>query len=886
VSRRPTPMIAQYQAVKRRHPDKLVFFRLGDFYEVFFDDAELVARELDITLTARGASGSRVPMAGVPHHAAQGYIGRLLEKGYKVVLCDQVEDPRQARGLVRREVTRILTPGTVIDTDLLPDTANNFLCAVSEVAARLGLARVDISTGEFCVGEFEGPDRVDELLQEVGRLEPAECLLPASLAGDDGPAARIKALTPCVITIWPTEATDPAACRQALLEHFGTTSLHAFGCEDLPAAITAAASVLSYLRANQAGHLAHLRRLTTEGAGRFAALDRLTRRNLELFRRTADGSTRATLLWVLNRARTSMGSRRLRAWLEQPLRRVEDIVHRQQAVGALVDDPVGRAGLAEALKGLHDLERLCGRIGCGRATPRDLAALRDSLRRLPGLREAVGRFEAGLLRDLADDVDPCSDLERLLGGALVEDPPATSTEGGIIRDGYNEELDGLRRAARGGKDWIARLQTRERERTGIKSLKVGYNKVFGYYLEVTRPNLERVPDDYERKQTLTGSERYITPELKETEARVLGAEERAATLEAELFAGLRTTVMAETDRLLATARALAQIDALCALAIVALEQGYTRPRVHPSGHALRIVAGRHPVLEQVLGPGQFVANDCLLNDRRRVAIVTGPNMAGKSTYLRQVALCVLLAQVGGFVPAAEMEIGVVDRIFCRVGASDDLATGQSTFMAEMTEVAYILNHATEHSLLVLDEVGRGTSTFDGQSIAWAVTEFIARQVGARALVATHYHELTRLSESLPGTFNLTVAVEERGAAVVFLRRVVDGACDKSYGIYVARLAGVPESVVARAGEVLAALERGRPAAAADDDGGRTWGRRPAARDAAMYQPALFQAAPCDHPVLQELARLDIGRLTPLEALNRVHEWQGRLGAGDGGRRKD
>ncbi len=874
-----TPMMRQYRLVKDEHRDKVLFFRLGDFYETFYEDAELVSRELDLVLTGRDAGeGQRAPMAGIPYHAAEGYIARLIEKGYKVALCDQVEDPKIAKGLVRREVTRVITPGTVTEESLLDERRNNFLIAVargSGATPAYGLAVVDSSTGEFSVTQVDGPSAEQELLDEIGRIAPAECLLPMAMSGSSRVAVEARGRLGITLTPRPDADFDPATAGSDLRRHFRVATLEGYGCGHLPSAVGAAGAALAYLRETQRSELSHLTRLVTYQRSEFMVLDATTRRNLELTQSLRHGNRRGTLLELLDLTMTAMGARLIRDWLERPLRRVEAISERHAAVADLFDQAFLRNDVREHLKEVRDLERLASRVAYGTANARDLLALRASLEALPRLAETLrgaGDLSPGLAR-LATALDPLSGEAELLARAIDEDAPTTLRDGGLIRRGYDERVDELRGAGRDGRSWIAALEASERERTGIRSLKVGFNKVFGYYIEVTKPNLANVPPDYERRQTLVNAERFVTPGLKEKEALVLGAEERLAALEYELFQEVRAEVAEHVPAILGDARALAGMDALGALAEAASRYGYVRPVMREPGR-IDLAAGRHPVVERALSDSAFVPNDALLDrETSRLQIITGPNMAGKSTYMRQVALIVLMAQAGSFVPAERAEIGVVDRIFTRVGATDDLAMGQSTFLVEMIETANILHHATQESLVILDEIGRGTSTFDGLSIAWAVAEYVAdpARCGALALFATHYHELTELEGLMPGVTNLSVAVAEKGDEVVFLRRIVRGGTDRSYGLHVARLAGLPREVIERGREILASIE-------ADEEVRRSRREVAAARRPRyITQLALFEAK--EDPLVEELRQLRLMEMTPLEALNKLHELQDKARKG-------
>ncbi len=853
-----TPMMKQYLQIKQNYQDAILFFRLGDFYEMFFDDALVASRELEITLTGRdaGAAG-RVPMCGVPYHAAETYIARLIERGYKVAICEQVEDPADARGIVRREVTRVVTPGTIMDC--LEERKHNFLVAVVEKGGTYGLAVADVTTGLFMATQM---DNRDVLMDELSRLEPAEVLLPdvppyRELAG----AIKVR-LPKAVASFWTPAAFERREAVRSLHEQLGPGWTRS-GLNGLPLAILCAGGLLAYIKATQKRELTQINRVEIYSAGQYMHLDAVTRRNLELTSSLRDGSRWGTLLWVLDHTVTAMGGRLLKSWLERPLLDVQAINARQDAVEELINDGFIRQELHDLLKTIYDLERLSSRVVYGTAGPRDLLALKNSLTVLPQVKEKLANRKAPLWQEITGELDCLEDMVQLLEAAIAEDAPAGPREGGVIREGYHPEVDRLRQASREGKNWLAQLEAREKERTGIRSLKVGFNKVFGYYLEVTRPNLDLVPSDYIRKQTLAGAERFITPELKELEEQILGAEERLVQLEYRLFTEIREKVAAQVRRIQKAAGAVARTDALLSLAEAAVKGNYVRPRVN-DGSRITIREGRHPVVEQVLEPGEFVPNDVELGGDTRLILLTGPNMAGKSTYMRQVALLVLMAQVGSFIPAADGEVGIVDRIFTRVGASDDLAAGQSTFMVEMSECQVIVSAATSRSLIIMDEVGRGTSTYDGISIARALVEYIVRRIGARTLFSTHYHELTEL-DVLPGVKNFTVAVEERGEEVVFLRRVRPGRADRSYGIQVARLAGLPAEILRRAEEILYELEYRR-------DAGRVTPKElPVRREEKVPVP--------QHPILEELVKLDLWQMTPLEALNTLAAWQRSLKQG-------
>lgn len=852
-----SPVRKQYLEIKRQYPGAIVFFRLGDFYETFDGDAEVAARELDIVLTSRNvAKGTRVPMAGIPFHAAEAYLGRLIARGYHVAICEQVGDT-PVRGLFPRQVVRVVTPGTVVEPGLLPEAANNYLAAVLIEGGAAGLAHLDVSTGEFAATQIEAADPRLAVRHELARLLPAEVLAPEELPPDaEWPGHR---------TTLPAARFEARRCDERLREHFGAAAFEALDLEGAPLAARAAGAILQYVESTQPASLSAIRALTRYGLDDFMNLDSATRRNLELTETLRSGEVRGSLLGVLDQTLTPMGRRLLRQWISRPLLDRARIERRLDQVQALVSAGLLRAQVREALHGLGDLERLTNRAAAGVATPRDLAALRALLQRLPLVRAPLQAELAPALAPLLEQLDPCEQARDLLEHALADDPPGTLAQPGVIRPGFSEALDGVVSDSAAARDWIARLEAVERQRTGIKSLKVGYNKVFGYYLEVTRANAAAVPAEYIRKQTLVNAERYITPEMKEVEARVLHAEERIREIEAGLFRELCARLAEDSPRLLGTARALARLDVLASLAETAVGQGYTRPALDEAP-VLEIHEGRHPVVEQQLAGERFVPNDAVFESGECIRVITGPNMSGKSTYLRQVALIVLLAQLGSFVPARAARIGLADRIFTRIGAQDEIHAGRSTFMVEMVEAATILHHATPRSLLILDEIGRGTSTYDGLSIAWAVVEYIHShpRLRARTLFATHYHELIRLAEALPGVRNHNVAVAEQGGRVVFLHKIVPGGADRSYGIHVAELAGLPRAVISRAQAILAELE----------DGARAQAGQGAARQLALF--------PGGDPLLEELQAIDVASLTPLEALNKLYEWQRRFSEGDEG----
>jgi DNA mismatch repair protein MutS len=853
------PMLKHWREVKAQHPHTILFYRVGDFYEMFHEDAEVAARVLEIALTSRGDG---VPLAGVPVKAAADYLRQLIAAGHRVAICEQVEDPKLARGLVRREVVETVTPGAMLQEGWLAGGRNNFLVALAGGEDRVGLAAIDLSTGEFLLETLDAAG----VAEALGRLGPAEVVLPGDLAlpADDG----------VLHTVRERWEFDPDLAREELARRFALASLDGLGlgADDLPA-LGAAGALLRYLTELQPAGLPHLTRPQVRRSDGFLWLDEMTRRNLELVEPLRAGARGCTLLETIDATVTPMGGRLLRQWLLSPLRDPAAIAYRLDAVEVAVRDGRGRARLREAFDGVRDVERLAGRAAAGRATPRELGALRDSFLRLPDVAGALsalaastlpGGGRAAALADAVDELDLLADLASELARGLEERPPAVLGDGGAIRQGYDAELDELRSLRDGGRQYIASLQQRERERTGISSLKVGFNKVFGYYLEITNSHAAKVPPDYERRQTLASAERYVTPELKDYEARVLGAEERMAVREAELFGALRAAVGQAIARIQRTARVVARLDVWAALAERAVGARYTRPEVH-DGFDLVLRDSRHPVIERMMAREAFIPNDARFTEAERVALVTGPNMAGKSTILRQIGLCVVLAQMGAFVPAAEASIGVVDRLFTRVGASDDLARGQSTFMVEMSETSAILHNAGRRSLVLLDEIGRGTSTYDGVAIAWAVTEHLHDQVGCKTMFATHYHELMQLPERLQHARNYNVAVRETGDTVVFLHRLEPGGTDRSYGIHVAQLAGLPDAVVRRAREILGTLEgEHRMVPGAPPEGPRDPG-----------QLALFADPAPPDPMLEELRLIDVNALTPLEALNRLAELQRR-----------
>ena len=875
-----TPMKRQYYEIKQRNPDCLLFFRLGDFYEMFDDDARLAARELDLTLTTRDRNvedpAERTPMCGVPYHSAEAYIGRLIAKGYKVAICEQMEDPALAKGLVERDIIRIITPGTVTESSMLEENKSNYLGAVYLSAQSGGTAFCDLSTGEFCAASYPA-DAVSHILNELGRFAPREAVCAdAAAENDDIRTFLTKRLGSLVEAGGDRFEYMAAAAR--VCEQFDVQSTDELGLGEAPA-VCAAGALLAYLHETQKCDLGHIRRLELLGDDHYMELDYTTRRNLELTENLRSGEKRGSLLWVLDKTKTPMGGRLLRTWVERPLLSPVQIRRRLGAVEELVGDNVLRSELICCLREIGDMQRLVSRAVYGSANGRDLHALALCCAQLPQLTALLQNVHSAALRDIAQ-MDTLADLCARIDRAICDEPPFSVREGGILRTGYSEEVDRLRNVRDHGAQTVAELEQRERERTGAKKLKVGYNKVFGYYIDI--PNsagITELPEDYIRKQTLVSSERYFTHELKELENTLLTARERIAELEYQLFSEVRQLVADEVARVQAAADAVARLDALCSLAETAVKNNYVCPEVDLS-RTLDIREGRHPVVEQAQKDSLFVPNDTFLNDADdRVAIVTGPNMAGKSTYMRQTALIVLMAQIGSFVPASKANIGIVDRIFTRVGASDDLASGQSTFMVEMTEVANILRNATSNSLLILDEIGRGTSTFDGLSIAWAVIEHVAnpKLLGAKTLFATHYHELTELEGKLPGVHNYCIAVKEKGDDIVFLRKIVQGGADKSYGIQVARLAGVPESVLSRAQELVEQLSDADITAAVKD---LTMQKKPKAKpvhydEVDMAQMSLFDTVQ-DDDIIKELSELDISNMTPMDALNTLYRFQGKV----------
>ena len=874
-----TPMMKQYMQTKEEYKDCILFYRLGDFYEMFFDDALTASKELEITLTGKNCGlEERAPMCGIPYHAVDSYLNRLVSKGYKVAICEQVEDPKTAKGIVKREVIRVVTPGTNLDTQGLDETKNNYIMCIVYMADRYGISVADVTTGEYLVTEL---DSQTKLMDELYKFMPSEivCNEAFYMSGLDLDDLKNR----LHMAIYSLEAWyfDDTLCRETLQEHFKVASLEGIGLSDYECGMIASGALLKYLEETQKNSLSHMSRLTRYATGNYMVLDSATRRNLELVETLREKQKRGSLLWVLDKTKTAMGARTLRKYVEQPLIDKKSIVKRLDAVAELKDNAICREEIREYLNPVYDLERLVGKITYQSANPRDLIAFQSSLSMLPSVKCILKDMESDLLKEIYEELDPLEELCDLVGRAIQEEPPLAMKEGGIIKDGYNEEVDRLRKAKSEGKNWLADLETREREKTGIKNLRIRYNKVFGYYLEVTNSFKDLVPDYYTRKQTLANAERYIIPELKELEDTILGAEDKLCALEYELYCEVRNTIAAELTRIQRTAKAVAKLDVIASLALVAERNNYVRPKINEKG-VIDIRDGRHPVVEKMIPNDMFIANDTYLDDKKqRISVITGPNMAGKSTYMRQTALIVLMAQLGSFVPASSANIGLVDRIFTRVGASDDLASGQSTFMVEMNEVANILRNATSKSLLILDEIGRGTSTFDGLSIAWAVVEYISNSklLGAKTLFATHYHELTELEGKISNVNNYCIAVKEKGDDIVFLRKIVKGGADKSYGIQVAKLAGVPDPVINRAKEIVEELVTADITGKVKDiavQGSETKKKTQKKLDEVdLTQFSLFDTVK-DDDVLNELKELDISHMTPMDAMNKLYQLQNKL----------
>ncbi len=867
-----TPMMKQYTEIKDQYKDCILFFRLGDFYEMFFEDAKLASKELEITLTGRDCGQEeRAPMCGVPFHSADSYIARLVNKGYKVAICEQVEDVSEAKGIVRRDVVRIITPGTVTDASLLEDKKNNFLACVYKDEQGVGLSIADVTTGELYTTQFIDADVEVKLINELARYFPTEIIANKAFINNSQVVQLIKDRFNCYIEYFYDWSFELETATQKTMRQLGVLSLNGTGLNDNPYATQSVGALLEYLDETQKISLSHINKVNYYSSSQFMDLDISTRRNLELTETMREKARKGSLLWVLDKTQTAMGGRLLRKWIEQPLINCTQINKRLYAVNELFGNSMLRQELCDALKNVYDIERLMGKVIYGSANSRDLVALKKSIGFLPEIKILLAACDTSLLKQQYSDLDSLEDIYRLIESAIMDDPPFSIREGGIIKDGYHDQVDELRRASVEGKQWLAQLEQEEREQTGIKKLKIGYNRVFGYFIEVTKSNIESVPERYIRKQTLANSERYITPALKEIEDAVLGAEEKVVQLEYHIFCDVREKISQEIDRIQKSAKVVSKVDVLCSLAEIALKNNYAMPEVDMSDKIL-IKDGRHPVVEKMLDHQMFVPNETLLdNIDNRLSIITGPNMAGKSTYMRQVALIVLMAQIGSFVPATSAKIGIADKIFTRVGASDDLASGQSTFMVEMSEVANILNNATKKSLLILDEIGRGTSTYDGLSIAWAVIEYVSdiKKIGAKTLFATHYHELTELEDKLEGIKNYCIAVKKRGDNITFLRKIIRGGADDSYGIEVAKLAGVPNKVIKRAKEILETLEK------ADINKGSLVEikSKPIKKEVEVSEDQIGLFSIGNNEIVEQLKKIDVTTLTPIEAMNTLYELQ-------------
>ena len=874
-----SPMMQHYLQTKEEYPDCILFYRLGDFYEMFFEDAKIVSRELELTLTGKSCGQEeRAPMCGVPFHAYESYMNRLVAKGYKVAICEQMEDPKQAKGMVRREVIRVVTPGTNINEQALDEGKNNYIMCIVSLSDQFGVATADVTTGDFFVTEVDSKRR---LLDEIYKFSPTEVVCNEALFMSGLDIDDLKNRVGIVLYSLENWYFDDSLCENTLKEHFRVNSLEGLGLADLECGMIASGSLLKYLYETQKNSLEQISAIHPYTTGKFMVLDSSTRRNLELVETLREKAKRGSLLWVLDKTKTAMGARMLRSFVEQPLIEKEEIEGRLDAIEELMQRAIDREELREYLNPVYDLERLLTRITYQSANPRDLTAFKSSIGMIPHIRGILLELQSKEIQGICEDMDTLEDLYTLIDAAIEEEPPITVREGGIIKDGYHEEIDRLREAKSQGKNWLAELEAKEREKTGIKNLKIKFNKVFGYYLEVTNSFKDLVPDYYTRKQTLTNAERYITPELKEMEDMILGAEDKLVQLEYELFRELREQIAKNVVRIQKTAKALAKIDVFASLALISEQNHYCRPSLNQNGR-IDIKNGRHPVVEKMINNDMFIANDTYLdNQKNRISVITGPNMAGKSTYMRQTALIVLMAQIGCFVPAETADIGIVDRIFTRVGASDDLASGQSTFMVEMTEVANILRNATGNSLLILDEIGRGTSTFDGLSIAWAVVEYISnpKLLGAKTLFATHYHELTELEGKLNSVNNYCIAVKEKGDDIVFLRKIVKGGADKSYGIQVAKLAGIPELVINRAKDIVNQLsanditETVKNISVEGQASGKK--KKPHLDEVDLTQMSLFDTVK-DDDIIQELRDVDISHMTPMDALNKLYELQNKV----------
>ena len=863
-----TPMMQEYLKTKEKYKDCILFYRLGDFYEMFFEDATLASKELELTLTGKACGmEEKAPMCGVPFHAADSYINRLVSRGYRVAICEQVENPKEAKGLVKREVIRVVTPGTNMDQLALDEGSNNYIISLYFNKGIYGICACDISTADFLLTEAADTKKV---IDELYKYNPSEIIYSKSLLESQFELNTVADKLSCTLSFIDDSNFEESLTVKTLLTHFKVHSLEGLGLIDFPIAQVAAGALLLYLKDTQKSDLSHLTHLTPYTDGKYMLLDSATRRNLELTETIRDKQKKGSLLWVLDKTKTAMGARQLKKYIEQPLLSVDEIIKRQDAIEAMLASVIDTEEIREYLLGIYDLERLVTKITYQSANPRDLIAFKSSLEKLPDIKYILSHFDSKLLADLNSKIQDLQDLYKLIDKAILDEPPISSRDGDIIKAGFNEEIDKLRSAKTEGKQWLADLETKEREATGIKNLKVKYNKVFGFYLEVTNSYKDLVPDYYVRKQTLANAERYYTPELKELEDSILGAEDRLNLLEYEYFKEVRDTIASRVNYIQATASAIAQIDALASLATVARNNNYIRPVINNRG-ALDIKDGRHPVVEKLTENDQFIANDCYLDESiSTIAIITGPNMAGKSTYMRQVALIVLMAQIGSFVPAASATVGVCDRIFTRVGASDDLSTGQSTFMVEMNEVANILNNATSRSLLILDEIGRGTSTYDGLSIAWAVVEYIAEKIGAKTLFATHYHELTELEGQISGVHNYCIAVSEKGEDIVFLRKIIPGGADQSYGIQVARLAGLPDELLKRARVIVNSLNENDIAAVSDKISMQE------KFEAKLKDIQAAKVSVYDNEILTTIKNMDITKITPLEAINMLYDFHEKV----------
>ena len=875
-----TPMMQQYMETKKQYKDCILFYRLGDFYEMFFEDAITASRELEITLTGKDCGlEERAPMCGVPFHAVDGYLNRLVSKGYKVAICEQVEDPKLAKGIVKREVIRIVTPGTNLNTQALEESKNNYLMCIACFQNRIGVSIVDVTTGDFYMTEVEG---LAKLQDEIYKYMPTEIICNDAFVMSGYDIEDLKGrLGMAVYTLEPWYFDDDG-CRKCLMNHFKVNTLAGLGLEDFPSGMISAGAAMQYLLETQKTDLTHINHIIPYLASRFMLLDSSTRRNLELTETLREKQKKGSLLWVLDKTKTAMGARRLRSDIEQPLINIDDINARLDAVEQLCKNTVSRDEIREYLNPIYDMERLLGKVSYKSANPRDLLAFANSMEMLPHIKTVLKEFDCRLLSEIEQEMDGLEDLYHLIKDAICDDPPVMIREGGMIRTGFDKDIDMLRTAKTEGKTWLAKLEEEDRERTGIKNLKIKYNKVFGYYFEVTNSYKDMVPDDYIRKQTLVNAERYMTPKLKELEDTILNAEDKLNTLEYDVFCKVRDDIAKELERIQKTAKAVARLDVFASLSVVAEQNHYVRPALNEKG-VIDIKDGRHPVVEKMIDHDMFVANDTYLNNSNHcIAVITGPNMAGKSTYMRQSALIVLMAQLGSFVPAKSANIGIVDRIFTRVGASDDLASGQSTFMVEMNEVANILRNATSKSLLVLDEIGRGTSTFDGLSIAWAVIEHISNKklLGAKTLFSTHYHELTELEGKMNNVNNYCIAVKEKGDDIVFLRKIIKGGADRSYGIQVAKLAGVPDMVIDRAKEIAEQLSDNDitekvQSIAVDTKGDKRKSKPVHYDDVTMGQMTLSDTVK-DEDIIQELKEIDITTLTPMDAMNTLYRLQNKL----------